>query len=80
MFSDDADTAVKEVEIEFLRYKFGGFWDFPKRPDKKIIEVKYVFYGHVLPASMTKSGFKIPEDDEAAQIHKEIKSKHRSKL
>ena len=65
LFSDDADTAVKEVEIEFLCYKFSGFWDFSKRPDKKIIEVKYIFYGPVLSASVTKSGFKISEDDEA---------------
>ena len=33
MFSEDADTALKEGEIEFLCYKYGGFWDFPKWPD-----------------------------------------------
>ena len=70
VLSEDADTEVKEVEIEFLRYKFGGFGDFPKRPDKKMIEVKYMFCVPVLPASITKSAFKISEDDEAVQIYK----------
>ena len=50
MVSEDVEMAVKEVEIEFLRYIFDGFWNFPKRPDKKITDVKYVFYGPVLPA------------------------------
>ena len=54
VFSEGADMATKEMQIEFLSYKFGSFWDFPKQPDQKITEVKYIFYGPVTPASITK--------------------------
>ena len=67
-----------EVEIEFLCCKYGGFWDFPKWPDVKIMEVKYIFYGPVLPATITETQFEISEDDEAIHINKEIKLNNRS--
>ena len=54
------------------------FWDFPKWPDKKIMEVKYMFYGLVLPATITKSQLEISEDDEVVQINKEITLNNRS--
>ena len=73
VFSEDAHMAVKEVDIKFLRCKYGGFVDFPKWPNKKIMEVKYILYGPVLPSTVTKSQFEISEDDEAFQIYKEMK-------
>ena len=78
MFSEDAYMAVEEVEIEFLCCKYGGFWDFSKWPDKTIMDVKYILFGPVLPATITKSWFEISEDDEAVQIKKEMKLNSRS--
>ena len=69
---------TKEVESEFLRYKSGGFWNFLKWPDKKIIEVNYIFYGSVLLASIIKLGFKVSEDDKAIQTYEEIKMNNRT--
>ena len=71
------DMVVKEVEIEFLCCKYDGFWNIPKSQDMKIVEVKYIFYGPVLPAAITKSMFGISEDDEAVRINKEIKLNNR---
>ena len=42
------------------------------------MEVKYIFFGPVLPATITKSWFEISEDDEAVQIKKEMKLNSRS--
>ena len=78
MFSEDAHTAVKRVEIKFLCVKYGGFWNFPKWPDIKITDVKYIFCGPVTCATITKSLFQISEDDEANRINKEIKLNNRS--
>ena len=59
MFPEDAHMAV----------------DFPKWPDiiftyLQIMEMKYIFYGPELPATITKSWFEISEDDEAVHINK----------
>ena len=64
---------MKKVEIEFLCCKYGGFWNFPKWPDMKIMQLKYIFYGPVLPAKITKLG-----DDEIIHINIEIKLNNRS--
>ena len=42
------------------------------------MEVKYIFYGPVLPATITETQFEISEDDEAIHINKEIKLNNRS--
>ena len=63
---------MKEVEIEFLCCKYGGFWDFPKWPDMKIMQLKYIFCV-VLSATITKL-----EDDEIIRINKEMKLNNRS--
>ena len=42
------------------------------------MEVKYIFYRPMLPATITKSWFEISEDDEAVRINKEIKLNNRS--
>ena len=34
------------------------------------MEMKYIFYGPELPATITKSRFEISEDDEAVRINK----------
>ena len=36
VFADDPDEPAKSVEIDFLHYKFNGFWDYPKGGDVKI--------------------------------------------
>ena len=80
MFSEDTGTVVKEVKVEFLCYKFSGFEEFLKWSDKTTIEMKYIFYGQVFAASITKSWFKISEDDKASQIYKERRLNNRSNL
>ena len=40
--------------------------------------MKYMFYGPVLPATITKSQLEISEDDEVVQINKEITLNNRS--
>lgn len=79
MFPEDEDMERNRDWIPANScYKFDGIWNFPKQPDKKIIEVKYIFYAPVLPPSVSKSGFKLSEDDEALQIYQEIKLNNRS--
>ena len=75
MFSEDAHTAVKRKELNSC-CKYGGFWDFPKWPDIKIMEVKYIFCGPVLHATITKSLFQISEDDEANHRNKTEQQKY----
>ena len=57
MFSDDADAPATSVENSVLQYKHDGFCDFPKIPDVKIIDTKFVFYGASTPLAPTKHGF-----------------------
>ena len=80
MFPEDTGTVVKEVKVEFLCYKFGGFEEFLKWSGKTTIEMRYIFYGPVFAASVTKSWFKISEDDKASQIYKERRLNNRSNL
>ena len=58
------------MEIQFLHYVNGGFWDFPKSEDVKIIDVKFIILGPVLPASTTKKGYTFSEDSTALDTRK----------
>ena len=67
MFPEDEDMERNRDWIPANScYKFDGIWNFPKQPDKKIIEVKYIFNGLVLPDLRIKSGFRISENDETS--------------
>ena len=67
MFPEDEDMERNRDWIPANScYKFDGIWNFPKQPDKKIIEVKYIFNGLVLPDLRIKSGFTISENDETS--------------
>ena len=67
MFPEDADMERSGDWIPANScYKFDGIWNFPKQPDKKIIEVKYIFNGLVLPNLRIKSVFRISENDETS--------------
>ena len=39
----DVDKPASSEEFNFLHYSF-GYWDFPKKADVKITDVKYVFW------------------------------------
>ena len=76
VFSNDSDSNVQQVEMDFLHYKFDGWWDFPKQHEQKIVETKYIFYGPTKPKPPTKLGYKFEDDDEKAfKIYKELKGK-----
>ena len=67
MFPEDADMErSRDWILANSCYRFDGIWNFPKQPDKKIIEVKYIFNGLVLPDLRIKSGFRISENDETS--------------
>ena len=67
MFPEDEDMERNRDWIPANScYIFDGIWNFPKQPDKKIIEVKYIFNGLVLPDLRIKSGFRISENDETS--------------
>ena len=59
---DNADT----VEMNFLRYRDDGFWDFPKMQDVEIVDVKYLFLGPFQPLQIVSGkGYKFEEDSAA---------------
>ena len=76
VFCEDEDEPASSAEFNFLHYSC-GYWDFPKKPDKKIVEVKYVFFGPCVPVETTKKGYKFAEDQDAQVRYKEIKKKNR---
>ena len=61
-----------EAEIQFLHYKL-SVWDFPKRANEKIINVKYIFFGPVNPTTTTRKGYTLDEDSQVLSIYKQIK-------
>ena len=61
------------MEIKFLRYTNGRFWDFLESEDVKIIDVQFVILGPVVPASTIKKGYTFPEDNTALEIYKKIR-------
>lgn len=63
VFSDDGDNDADQVEMTFLQYKSDRIWVFPKKIDKDIISVKYIFLGPVSPAAVTVSGYRFNEND-----------------
>ena len=63
VFATDSDEDVEQAEMTFLRYKSDGLWEFPKKVDKEIVSVNYLFFGPVWPAVTTVSGFRFNEKD-----------------
>ena len=57
VFSDKPESPGSKVEIKFLRYTNGRFWDFLESEDIKIIDVQFVILGPVVPASTIKKGY-----------------------
>ena len=54
MFSQDADSPVNLVEIRFLHYSC-GYWEFPRKYDSQVGDLKYVIIGPCIPSETTKS-------------------------
>ena len=75
VFSLDANSVVTRAEFRFLEYQC-GFWDFPKKDDINIIDMKCVFYGPCLPLEATKNGNRF-EEDEAVMKYNKIKCKNK---
>ena len=53
----DVDKPTSSAEFNFLHYSC-GYWDFLKKADVKIVDVKYVFFGQCVPEETTKKGYK----------------------
>ena len=73
MFSEDADSPINLVEIQFLNYSC-GYWEFHKKDDSQVVDVKYVFMGQCIPSEIMKRGYKFVENDCALEIYKFIKA------
>ena len=43
VFALEPEDDARQVEISFLSYKMGGWWEFPRKLYVEIIETKYVF-------------------------------------
>ena len=54
VFSDDNDSHATLVEINFVHYVSGGYWEFPKKVNEKLFHIKFVFIGPVTLKSITK--------------------------
>ena len=54
MFSDDNDSPTNQVEINFLHYVSCEYWEFQKKMNEKLIEIKFLFIGLVTLKSITK--------------------------
>ena len=55
-----------------------GICDFPKKSDKQIIDVKYVFYGPCTGTLSSNQGFVFEEDSEAQRCYQLIKQNNKS--
>ena len=75
VFSNDADSAVIKAEFKFLNYQC-GYWDFPKRNDSEIVDIKYVFHGPCIPVETTKKGYRF-EENEVVTKYNRIKRKNK---
>ena len=65
-FAQNPDDNADTVEMNFLRYRGDGFWDFPKMQDVEIVDVKYLFLGPCQPLQMVSGkGYKFEEDSAA---------------
>ena len=66
---------LRDVEIKFVHYGEGGFWEFPKKDDQKLVHPKFVFYGPCKPSEIRKRlGYKFKEDEAALRLYKRINS------
>ena len=72
----DVDKPASYAEFNFLHYSY-RYWDFPKKLDVKIIDVKYVFFGLCVPGETIKKGYKFAKDGVAEQQYKELKQKNK---
>ena len=72
----DVDKPASSAEFNFLHYSC-GYWDFLKKADVKIVDVKYVFFGQCVPEETAKKGYKFAEDGDAQQWCKELKQKNK---
>ena len=52
VFSEDSDEPADKVQINFLKYSSGGYWDIRKKSKPEIIDAKYVFMGPCIPSEL----------------------------
>ena len=77
VFSDDNDSPTTQVEINFLHYVSRGYWEFPKKVDEKLVDIKFVFTGPVTPKSITRGGYTFQEDPNSLEIYKMLRNKNK---
>ena len=68
-------VCVESVEMEFLHYKYNGYWDYPKGGDAQSVLRKFVFLGPVVPSGTERQGFIFKEDEKAMKLYKAIKGR-----
>ena len=51
-----------------------GFWDFPKKRDQKVIDVKFILCGPCVTMETSRKGYQFKEDQVAINIFKNWKN------
>ena len=73
MFSEDSESVVQTVEFDFLHPTLGGYWDWPKQTDQKIVATKFVFHGPCIPNPPTRREFQFPDEGRAKDLYRVLK-------
>ena len=76
MFSNDHDSHATQVGINFLHYVSSGYWEFPRKADEKLIDIKFAFIGPMTPKSIIKRGYTFQEDKNSLEMYKMLKNKN----
>ena len=77
MFSNDNDSPTTQVEINVLHYVSDGYWEFQKKVDEKLVDIKFVFIGPVTPKSITKWGYTFQEEQNSLEMYQILKNKNK---
>ena len=77
MFSDDNDSPATQIETNFLYYVSGGYWEFSKKVNERLADIKFVFTGTVTLKLITKHEYTFQEDPNSPEIYKMLKSKNK---
>ena len=75
MFAPDPDSDVDKVEFTFLRPRIDGYWDWPRKEEKEIVDAKFVFFGPCHPSlPQPGKGFRFEDDTDAGKQYRFYKN------